>query len=160
MCVQMTTLDATQATACWLPPPCRDNNSQYDFVRTIIWLIEAGGLRQGDTFVLDNARIHYAAESSEMVAQILDLAGVWMVFLPACSPELNPCELVFSHVKRAISFGRAPGEMWMEALEHFARVTFEEMDRWYKYASLPLWVIKDLIINYGRSHLVALNRKT
>jgi hypothetical protein len=130
---QMTSLDATQTTACWLPPPCRDNNSQYDFVRTIIWFIEAGGLRQGDTLVLDNARIHFAAESSEMVAQLLDAAGVRMVFLPAYSPELNPCELVFGHVKQAMSFGRAPGEMWAEALGHFARVTFAEMDRWYKH---------------------------
>jgi hypothetical protein len=129
----MTSLDTTQATACWLPPPCRDNNSQYDFVRTIIWFIEAGGLRQGDTLVLDNARIHFAAESSEVVAQLLDAAGVRMVFLPAYSPELNPCELVFGHVKQAMSFGRAPGEMWVEALEHFASVTFAEMDRWYKH---------------------------
>ena len=105
----MTSLDATQTTACWLPPPCRD------------------------VFVLDNARIHIASESSEMIAQILDLAGVRMVFLPAYSPELNPCELVFSHVKRAMSFGREPGEMRVEALGHFARVTFEEMDRWYKH---------------------------
>ena len=133
MCAQMTSLDDTQTTACWLPPPCRDTNSQYDFVRTIIWLIEAGGLRQGDTLVLDNARIHFAAESSAMVAQILVVAGVRMVFLPAYSPELNPCELVFSHVKRAMSFGREPGEMWAEALGHFARVTFAEMDRWYMH---------------------------
>ena len=45
----------------------------------------------------------------------------------------NPCELVFSHVKRAMSVGRAPGEMWAEALGHFVRVTFAEMDRWYKH---------------------------
>ena len=88
---------------------------------------------RGDILVVDNARIHFSDESKEPISQMLELAGVRLVFLPAYSPELNPCELVFSHVKRAMEVGRTPEDMWIEALELFAKVTFDEMDSWYKH---------------------------
>lgn len=118
---------------CWVPAPRRDTNNQWDFVRVLIWLIAGNGLKRGDILVLDNARIHHAAEASVPVANMLDLAGVRLCFLPAYSPELNPCELVFSNVKRAMSMGRGPGEMWEEALQRFANITLEQMENYYRH---------------------------
>jgi transposase len=96
-------------------------------------MVEQGALTAGDVLVLDNARIHYATENRIIIAQLLDLAGVRMIFLPAYSPELNPCELVFSFVKRAMSVGRGDGEMWEEALQLFHSVTHAQMDVWYRH---------------------------
>ena len=75
---------------CWVPPPTNHTNDKWDFVRTITWFIRRGGLIAGDVLVLD-------------------LAGVRLIFLPAYSPELNPCELVFGHVKQGMTGGRGVG---------------------------------------------------
>ena len=56
--------------------------------------------RRGETLflVLDNASIHKGAAVAEALAEI----GVEPIYLPPYSPELNPCELVFGHVKGAL----------------------------------------------------------
>jgi hypothetical protein len=138
MCVyeQMTSLvnvPGVPPCPCWVPPPTTHTNDQWDFLRTIAWFIERGGLVRGDILVLDNARIHKATDSREALTGILQLAGVRLNFLPAYSPELNPCELVFSHVKRAMADGRGEGSMWEEALARFLAITPEQMDDWYRH---------------------------
>lgn len=102
-------------------------------MRTIIWLVDEGGIVAGDTVIMDNARIHDAAESRVVVAAVLDVVGARLIFLPAYSPELNPCELVFSHVKRAMATHRGEGGMWEEALSRFHAITLAQMDAWYKH---------------------------
>ena len=127
---------------CWVPPPTNHTNDKWDFVRTITWFIRRGGLIAGDVLVLDNARIHNAAESSEILSGILDLAGVRLIFLPAYSPELNPCELVFGHVKQGMTGGRGVGGVWEEALERFLAITMEQMDAWYRHCIMSVDVLR------------------
>lgn len=51
--------------------------------------IDAGVLRQGDILLLDNAKIHKAAETIRLLGLLLDSARVRMWFLPRYSPEVS-----------------------------------------------------------------------
>ena len=64
-----------------------------------LWLLTAGALVRGDILVLDNAKVHFAESIKAVAEALLYATGVEMMFLPAYSPELNPCELIFGLVK-------------------------------------------------------------
>ena len=99
-----------------------------------MWLLEENGLVAGDYLILDNARIHHGGDAMPYINQLLELAGVRLIYLPAYSPELNPCELVFGHVKRAMNIDRRSDLlMWEEVLMRFADVTTELMHQFYKH---------------------------
>src|SRR5690606_30209102 len=77
----------------------RESNTQWEFVEFIFHLITSQFLVFGDYLILNNATIHLKMESSELLNDLLESAGVKMVLLPTYSPELNPIELVFGFVK-------------------------------------------------------------
>ena len=52
-------------------------------------------LKCGDMVVMDNNSIHKLDE----IADALEAAGAWVLFLPTYSPDLNPIELCWSKVK-------------------------------------------------------------
>eukprot|EP00808_Paulinella_micropora_P030008 g10699.t1 len=62
---------------------------------TVMAAYEAGMFVRGDKLILDNARVHTARDVVEPLKVLLAGVGVELVFLPAYSPEFNPCELAF-----------------------------------------------------------------
>lgn len=52
-------------------------------------------LKPGDILVMDNLRVHY----SERAQDLLEDAGVQILYLPPYSPDLNPIENVWSVLK-------------------------------------------------------------
>ena len=59
----------------------------------------AGYLVTGDILVVDNCAIHRRVETFDIFQMFLDICGIKLVYLPAYSPEFNPCELVFVQIK-------------------------------------------------------------
>ncbi len=47
---------------------------------------------------LDNLSSHKSASAAEVLKSI----GAWFLFLPSCSPDLNPIEMVFAKLKALI----------------------------------------------------------
>jgi transposase len=45
--------------------------------------------------VLDNAPIRYSAEIQELEDWLYQERGIFVLYLPTCSPELNPIELMW-----------------------------------------------------------------
>ena len=82
---------------------------------------------------MDNARIHHASETTEIVRGLLEVVGVDIRFLPVYRPELNPCELVFSYVNTFLRNHRDNGLMWEEALDSFSNITHGQMEGWYRH---------------------------
>jgi transposase len=83
-----------------------ESNDQWDFLIFIIEAIKGGFLKAGDYLIMDNAKIHGANESWDILKAILDAAEITLLFLPTYSPELNPCELVFSFLKSDLRLHR------------------------------------------------------
>ena len=67
-------------------------------------------LRPGDVVVMDNLQTHKLAG----VAAILAERGARVLYLPPYSPDLNPIEQAFSHVKARLRRERlrTVGELW------------------------------------------------
>lgn len=61
-----------------------------------------GALKAGDILVMDNASVHTGNEHQQRFRDMLRDAGVEFALLPTYSPELNPCEFVFSRIKHFI----------------------------------------------------------
>jgi len=81
-------------------------NSQVDFLEFFMYLCEKGYLETGDVLVMDNCSIHVADDTFAEFVGVADAAGVKLVFLPKYSPELNPCETVFSKLKNFLRANR------------------------------------------------------
>lgn len=45
--------------------------------------------------IMDNCSIHHV----QQVKELLDAAGILLIFLPPYSPDYNPCEEMFSYIK-------------------------------------------------------------
>ncbi len=70
----------------------------YDFIRgdLIPELLPFDGQNPRSVVVMDNCSIHTVQE----VADLFDNTGILLLFLPPYSPDFNPIELTFSHIKR------------------------------------------------------------
>jgi transposase len=66
----------------------------------IFWLktILIPVLKKGQIIIMDNASIHKAKE----IRELIEKAGCHLVFLPPYSPDLNPIEHSWSHMKQKI----------------------------------------------------------
>lgn len=62
--------------------------------------------------ILDNFRSHWAKKTREHAKDL----GIWLVFLPPYSPDLNPIEYIWKSVKRGLS------PLLIESAEHFKGV--------------------------------------
>ncbi len=51
-------------------------------------------LERGDVVILDTLAVY----KSTKAAQALNEKGAWFLFLPPCSPNLNPIEMAFSKI--------------------------------------------------------------
>ena len=83
--------------------------------------------------MLDNAKIHHGSDAMPVVKSLLDVKGVRLLYLPAYSPELNPCDLVFGHVKQRMTTSRGIDPMCIEALRWFAEVSPALMNSFYRH---------------------------
>ena len=66
-------------------------------------------LNDGDALVMDNLRVH----KSERVRELIEGAGVAVLYLPPYAPDFNPIEEAFSKIKNLI---RKAGARVREAL--------------------------------------------
>jgi transposase len=95
--------------------------------------IEAGYLGAGDYLICDNARIHGAADTFEILTGILNMAGVELVYLPPYSPELNPIELVFMQVKRHLrEYRDMTIPLWADIAFAFGMISHSQVLKYFE----------------------------
>jgi transposase len=93
-----------------------------------------------------NAAVHAGQDSVKLLKEVLDTFGVSLVFLPAYSPELNPCELVFSLFKgilRRTNPNDIPN-IRERVLWALSKITFEQVVAWYGHCIFPKNILPDL----------------
>eukprot|EP00808_Paulinella_micropora_P019013 g42248.t1 len=104
---------------------------------TVMAAYEAGMFVRGDKLILDNARVHTARDVVEPLKVLLAGVGVELVFLPAYSPEFNPCELAFGMVKSFMRKHRGGGSFFTEIVHAFAvAITRPKIYKAYLHCSL------------------------
>ena len=70
-------------------------------------------LGKGDILVMDNLRVH----KTERVKEMIEAAGVEILYLPPYSPDFNPIEEAFSKIKNLIrKAGARVREVLVEAI--------------------------------------------
>jgi len=117
----------------FLSTPRKSTNTAADFLDFVYSAVGSGALLAGDILVLDNASVHWAADTVEELEALVDQADVRLVFTPTYSPELNPCEFVFAQVKRRLR-ERTDWEhlsFLRNVLRAFASVSYENVYHYY-----------------------------
>lgn len=108
------------------------SNTQWDFFDFVLTCLEQRYLAAGDYFVVDNASVHHGCAMWPILSRLLQLAGIKLIYLPTYSPELNPCELVFSYVKRHIREHRGTDRFVIEILAALSHVTHGIVKSFYR----------------------------
>jgi transposase len=108
-------------------------NNQFTFLQFLIIAIENNFLTSGSILIADNATVHCASDTIEVIYSILSAAGIKLLFLPKYSPELNPCELVFSFVKcRVYTHGLQTNSIFSNVESSFNKVTKKMIINYFK----------------------------
>ncbi|EAL64371.1 hypothetical protein DDB_G0286157 [Dictyostelium discoideum AX4] len=76
----------------------KTNNTE-DFFQYVRELLESGFCKPGSLLVMDNAPIHGGIEALNALFELFNQYSVQLIFLPSYSPELNPIERFFGHIK-------------------------------------------------------------
>lgn len=122
-----------------------ENNDQERFANLVFEVCSCNYLKAGDYLILDNASLHVGDDTARYVKQILDAAGVTMIYLPAYSPELNPCELCFSIIKGYIRrHARRDDNLFNAMMEGITKVTLEKLENFYQHCVHPNVILPDV----------------
>ena len=114
------------------------SNTQFDFCKFIYSALEQHAIVPDDILVMDNAAVHSGSSSFEILRQTCEYMGVSIYFLPAYSPEFNPCELVFGSVKADLRAHYTGGYLPAAVLAAFACITHEQLWSFYAHC-VPAW---------------------
>jgi len=112
------------------------SNTQWDFFNFVIDAIFAGHLTAGDTLVVDNASVHTGLDMLVPLDEVCQAVGITIFYLPAYSPELNPCELVFGWLKNKIRGSRhSEVPVWFEVATLLALIPQEMINSFFEKCS-------------------------
>lgn len=113
----------------WLLDGAMDGSGFLTYLRTQL----VPSLKPGDTVICDNLSSHKVAGARE----ILESAGMRLVYLPPYSPDLNPIELAFSKLKTLMKKASARTfEALIEALGEVLRsITEQDCKGFFKHAN-------------------------
>jgi hypothetical protein len=127
-------------TAVW----CSIHESTNDadqFSLELEYAIQSGFLVGGDVLVLDNAAVHTGKENTELEDYLWNTYGIFLIFLPARTPEWNPIEQVWKClVQRLRSEDTAPLGVIRQIGQHataktainiLSSITYDEVRRFY-----------------------------
>lgn len=117
-----------EANIPWVAALREDSNTQFDFVKYVIECAENGYIKEGDILICGNASVHFSIDTYDILVELLDKAGAHLIFLPAYSPELNPCELVFAYAKSTIRSSRNKNRMLWGNILHVLLTLKKELN--------------------------------
>jgi transposase len=89
-------------------------------------------LQPGDAIILDNLSSHKSPKAVDVMRE----AGAWFLFLPPCSPDLNPIAMAFAKLKALIrrSAARTYDDLWHAVGQVCDLFTEEECYNFFKAA--------------------------
>lgn len=127
----------TSHTAVWCSLSELINDAE-QFSYELECAIQSGFLRGGDVLVLDNAAVHTGKDNSVLEEYLWQTYGIYLIFLPARTPEWNPIEQVWKHLVQKLH--SLPLRQCQEAGPHVTAyaaigilnsITFDEVRQFY-----------------------------
>ncbi|KAH3765187.1 hypothetical protein Pelo_2956 [Pelomyxa schiedti] len=106
-------------------------NNQYSFLDALYYFYQVDALQNGDILILDNARIHSAKDSHAEREQFYRDHSITVIYLPAYSPELNPCEQVWRTLKCWLRHNRNSDDLEYDINMGQKRISLTMMFAWY-----------------------------
>lgn len=100
----------------------------------------------GDYLIVDNAAVHHGTDTFDIITHALDSVGTRLIFLPAYSPELNPCELCFSVIKQYIRkrLNSIDIPIWVKVFIAIAKITTEMLEHFYQHCIYPPNILPEI----------------
>ena len=91
---------------------------------------------KGPTTISVKLCVHAGQGMFDYLFDILQHSGIQLIFLPAYSPELNPCEYCFNIMKQHLRNCHTDKPLWWEIIQACATITPEHITAEYKHALL------------------------
>ena len=108
-------------------------NTQFTFLDFVCSALERGKLHHGNYLIMENATIHAGSNILRILLALLSMAGVFLIYLPKYSPELNPCECIFGYVKDQLQNNRGSGKLAAEIAFALAHLSQKMLLQYYKH---------------------------
>ncbi len=122
------------------------SNTQWDFTDFVYFCCIEGYLAADDFLIVDNAAVHCAVDSYEVLEILQEIFQFKIMKLPCYSPELNPCELVFSKIKGGLRYHRGDQSLREEVMKNILLVTSQDIHNWYKHCLKPKVILPDFLL--------------
>jgi len=105
-------------------------DTQWNFVGFLRYCIAHNHLKNGDFLVIP--AVHLLLDCLDEARAVCVDAGVQMFILPEYSPALNPCEHVFSFLRKFLrNFNHNNDLLWLEILQGIASIDQQQMNYYY-----------------------------
>ena len=93
-------------------------------------------LQAGDVIILDNLSSHESPKGADAMRSV----GAWFLFLPPCSPDLNPVEMTFSKLRALIrrAATRTSDDLWRGVGNVCDLFTEHECNNFFKAAGYEI----------------------
>lgn len=93
-------------------------------------------MRPGQFLIVDNLSAHKTVAAREVCRK----AGMWLVFLPPYSPDLNPIEKAWSKLKALLrkAVARTPERLDHELAAALRAISPLDARGWFRAAGLPV----------------------
>ena len=121
----MSSIRLDGSTACM----AREGTTDTESFRAYVGQVLVPTLRPGGIVVLDNLSPH----KSDPTLALITAAGARVLFLPACSPDLNPIEKMWSKVKALLrgAEARTSSDLITAIGQALAKVTSQDAMGWF-----------------------------
>ena len=89
-------------------------------------------LRRGDIVVMGNPPAHQVAA----MRALIEAAGAMLLYLPPCSPDLNPIEMAFAKLKARLrkAAERSVDALWDKIGESLSKFLADECANYFRHA--------------------------
>jgi len=94
---------------------------------------------------MDNASVHRGGDIQGILDDIENHFGIKLIFLPAYSPELNPCELVFAWLKNYLrQDGSSKQKLVIRLFLAIGEFTNNQLMNFYLKCIVPRNILPDI----------------
>jgi transposase len=110
-------------------------NDGFSFLQFVCDAVWSGYIGRGDIMVMDNSSVHRRRDMRPFLDDLFASVGSTYVYLPAYSPELNPCEFAFAHMKNWLRRNPSLQPLPRRLAQALAEVEIGDTLNYYKHCT-------------------------